>query len=202
MRVPVGIDITETWSVDLCLEGGRHSVELWRAIAERARAELAALPALPTDAAEEVAAGARSERQALEARVATADASLAEAQRDLAAYVPGSGPSITLGHVPAAKRAEIAGMMSDAEKPTTDREKAAAQHAWRREIVRWAVRGHANLKTGRGADVPFESEEARIAGEVLRVPTERQIERYGHFLGDLANVAMEPQQLDGVEKNA
>jgi hypothetical protein len=177
MRVPVGVDISETWEVDFCAAAGRDSVDAWRAV----------LSAAGDDAAKRLAA----------------EQALAAAEDELESYEVGSGPVIIVGHIPGAKRAEIAGMMQDAEGASSARERLPAEQAWRREVVRWAVRGHRGLRRRDGAEQPFEGTSVTIAGETFTQPTERQIERYvqAGMLADLAHVALTRQGLTGAEKN-
>jgi hypothetical protein len=178
MRVPVGIDPAETWHVDFCREAAEYAVELWRSVLSAAK------------------------EQKDPAKEQTAAAALADAQAELAGYA-GGGPMITLGHIPSAKRAEIAGMIADARKLTAEVERALAEQAWRRQVIRWAVRGHSGLKNRAGEEQGFDAEPVTIAGETYRIPTEKQIERYAlaGMLGDLANVALRPQEMGEAEKN-
>jgi hypothetical protein len=187
MGIPIGIDPAETWEVDYCEEAAQHSIGLWRENIALARAEL------------EAAAGDGA-KTAAAARVASAEKGLADEEAKLAAYARGSGPTFVVGWVPPSKRAEIAGMMLDAQRAATERERMAARHAWRREVVRWAVRGHANLRNAKGEQLPFDGVAAELGGEKYTNPTERQLTRYG-FLGSLADVCLAAQKLSELEKN-
>lgn len=181
MRIPVGIDITETWEVDFCAEAGRQAVATWRAALEQAEKLDPPEPG----------------------KVETARAGLAAAEADLASYIPGSGPVVILGHIPGAKRAEIVGLLTDAGK-AAERDRFAGEQAWRREVVRWGLRGHRGMKTRAGVEQAFDGETATIAGERLTIATERQVERYvqAGMLGDLASIVLAGQGVTEAGKNA
>lgn len=192
MRTPVAIDPNETWTVDFCLESARHAVETWKQVVEQAKADAAALPATL----------APELRRVAENKLTVTQAALAQAEKSLAEYVPGSGPFFTLGHIPDAKRAEIAGMMDEVDRALGAPARAAAQHAWRRELIRWTVRGHRNLRYRSGEEVPFTGASLALASRTITGPTDDQIDRYGTFIADLAAVCMEAQRLPETEKNA
>lgn len=178
MRIPFAIDPTETWTVDLIEEVKRYEIALWRKIASAARAEASAAT---TDV----------DRAAANEKLQTAEVALATAETDLAAYARGSGPQFVLGYLIGGKRDEIAGMAMDATKLGTEAERRAARAAWHAEVVRWTVRGHANLRNAKGAELPFQGQSATLYGETtLTQPTGRQLETYAPFLSDLATIAL------------
>jgi hypothetical protein len=174
----IAIDPTETHEVDFCRVAQERAIRLWRDAAERSR----------------------SAGNAEAAASAEAEASAAEA--DLAGY-QGDGPRFILGLVPGEKRALIAGLAQAAEEERDKAARATAEHRWRRELVRWAIRGHRNVRKADGSEMPFAGETVRVAGEEMTVPTERQIEVYAAsgIFADLAAVAIDAQRLGGAEKN-
>lgn len=206
MRIPLGIDISETFEIDFCLEAGKADVEIWEEVLRKAQASAEAAKAGDEKKAADDAAKAEAEKAIAEAaaRVEVAEKGLATAKAELAAYEPGTGPFVTLGLIPGAKRAELGGMARDSDATKTEREGEAADHAWRREVVRWAVRGHRGMKLRSGAEQPFEAEKITIAGEIFTLPTERQIERYAQagMLPLLVRFALAQQGLGSAEKNA
>lgn len=179
MRIPLGVDIAEVWEVDYCSDVGRSDVESWREVLAKAR---------EAEDAEKVAAAERG---------------LAAAEAELAGYQAGAGPVFVVGHIPGAKRAEIAGMMADVREAKTERERFPAEQAWRREVVRWAVRGHRGLRRRDGTEQAFDGVSVTLAGETFTQPSERQLERYiaAGMLAGLCMVALRPQGMDGAEKN-
>jgi hypothetical protein len=201
MRVPVGIDPTETWEIDYCAAAAEHAIGIWRANVEAARAELAALPTPPACTTDEAKAKNAAERKAFEARLAAAEKGLAEAEAELAAYVKGTGPVFTLGWMPPQKRAMVAGMMSEAHRAVTDDERLEMRADWRREVVRWTVRGHANLVNAKGEALKFDGKAVTLDGETYTQPSARQLNAYA-FLGSLADLCLAAQSLPELEKNA
>lgn len=181
MRIPTGINPDQQWTVDLCQEAARYAVEIAKAVVEKAKADTG------ENAAEQLAA---------------AEAFVADAERELAAYVLGAGPIFTIGHISGPARAEIAGMIQEAHDATPGRAQFAAQHTWRREVVRAAVRGHRNLKGPDGAELPFDGTPIAFAGATVLAPSEKQLERYTPFLADLAAVCLRAQRLTDPEKKA
>lgn len=198
MRVPIGIEPTETWEADLCLEDLKYAVELREALVKRAKADRDALPAIASPEDPEAAQAAKDEA---EARVRASEDELAAARKQLQEYQPGSGPMFVIGHIPPRHRARVAGIMQDAARAGTAEDQLERQYAWRCEAVRWGVRGHRNLKSGGGREVAFESRDEVDGGDTYKVPTERQIKRYGQILGALANVCLQGQRLPEPEKN-
>lgn len=206
MRIPVGIDPSEVWEVDFCLEAGRFAVEAWRETLARAReVEAAAMVGAEKGVGDDEEGAVKAKQAQAEAaeKVAAAERGLAAAEADLASYVPGTGPTFVVGHIPGARRAEIAGMMADTRAAKTDRERFPAEQAWRREVVRWAVRGHRGLFRRDGSEQAFDGRQVALAGETITQPTERQLEVYvgAGMLGDLCSICLRPQGLDEAGKN-
>lgn len=177
MRQLVAIDPSETVEVDFFAAAQARSIRLWRE------------------------AAARAEAPGQEEALAFAQGQIGEAEAELARYA-GDGPIFTLGLIPGEKRALILGLIQAAEEEKDRAQRAAAEHRWRREVIRWSVRGHRALRRANGSEAPFSSEEARSAGEAVLVPTEKQIEVYSAsgLFGDLAALALDAQQLGGAEK--
>ncbi len=129
---------------------------------------------------------------------------LAAAERDRGEYAPGSGPVFRVGHPPSAKAYEIMGLAAENVGKPLGAEKLGTIYRWEREVVRWSVRGHHNLRfrrrDGTTAEVPFES--AEVAGRP--VVSDKTLEVYGAsgLLGPLARMVYDAQRLSEPEKNA
>lgn len=181
LPIVYGLDPDETWELDYSLEVGRFRERVWGELLARAKT--------PAEAGE-------------------AEAALTAARADLAGYAAGSGPIFIVGHVPAAKRPEIQGLGLELSKiPPDAKERPPGEFAWQREIVRWAVRGHRNLRRPSGAEVPFEAEGVPFDGETRQVVSRRTLEVYGlsgllQGLGGLGYLCLEPQRLSVAEKKA
>ena len=181
IHIPYGIDPDEIWEVDYCAEVARTRSRIERDVAASMR---------------DTAAGERSPegRAALEASATRADARAAEAEADLAGYVAGSGPIFRVGAIPGRRRAELLGRHQEIAALSDGKEKALALAEWSRDVVAVAVKGHRNLKTARGLDVPFELTDGRVS--------DRTLEAYGQVLVDLAWVVLSQQRLGTDGKNA
>jgi hypothetical protein len=178
------LDPDETWEVDYSLEVGRFRERIWLRLMADAEVK------------KEIEAGAQ------------AKAALEVVRADLAAYEPRSGPIFKVGHIPAAKRPEIQGLGLELSKIGPDaKERPPGEFAWQREIVRWAVRGHRNLRRRSGAEVPFEAEAVSFDGEQRQVVSRGMLEVYGQSglltgLGGLGYLCLEDQRLSDDEKKA
>ncbi len=205
------LDPDETWEIDYSLEVARFRERIWEQLLVKAKAASEAAAAAlaghgdeetPVRAAAQAKAAAEAEAQA------QAAAQLEAARADLTGYEAGSGPIFTVGHIPAAKRPEIQGLGLELSRIAPDaKERPPGEFAWQREIVRWAVRGHRNLRWRRGGDVPFASELVSFDGEQRPLVSRQTLEVYGQSgllqgLGGLGYLCLEEQRLSGDEKNA
>lgn len=181
IRIPYGIDPDETWDVDFCAEVARSGIQMERQVASAMRE--AQLTAKSPEA-----------RASLEASAARADARAKEAEADLAGYRAGSGPIFRVGAIPGRRRAELLGRHQEVSALEEGQAKALATTDWARDVVAIAVKGHRNLRTIRGAEVPFELTDGRVS--------DRTLEAYGQVLVDLAWVVLSQQRLEADGKNA
>ncbi len=181
IRIPYGIDPDEVWEVDYCAEVARTRARIERDVAASMR---------DAAAAERTPEG----RASMEAAAARAEARAGQAETDLAGYVPGSGTVFRVGAIPCRRRAELLGRQQEVAALAEGKEKALALAEWSRDVVAVAVKGHRNLKTSRGADVPFELTDGRVS--------DRTLEAYGHVLVDLAWIVLTQQHLGPDGKNA
>jgi hypothetical protein len=183
MALPMvyGIDPDETWELDFIAEEGRLTLEMLRRHIDRMKADSVA------DAA------------ALEG----AEAKAAALERDLAAHASGAGPVFLLGAIPNGKRAEIQGDSMEVLKLPEGRERLVRDREWAENVVRWGVRGHRNLVSGKSKKpIAFATEDVTWWGEKRQVPSRKTLEAYGPILGDLAILILRSQRFDEAEKNA
>ncbi len=181
IRIPYGIDPDEVWDLDFCAEMARGRARIELEVAKSLRAS-AATERNPEAHAALLMAAERAERNAK------------EAGDDLAGYTPGSGPSFRVGAIPGVRRAELVGRHQEVSAMAEGREKAMASVEWARDVVSAAVKGHANLKTSSGREVPFDSEGGR--------PSAKTLEAYSQILTDLAWAILGQQRLGPDGKNA
>lgn len=176
MRI-VAIDPLETVDIDFHREALLRAERLWTSYLDRSD-----LTAPLREAGEAALSGVRDE---------------------LAKHEPGKGPTFTVGMIPGEKRATVMGLIEEAEKAATAGERQAAEHRWRRAVVRASVRGHAGLMRRDGSAVPFDSVPMPFAGQSVSVPSELMLEVYAGagIIGDLAGIALDLQRLGADEKN-
>jgi hypothetical protein len=175
--IPYGLNPDETWEIDFAAERAKSTVQDLRGAAARVTEK-------------DATAAKRIEEQA------------AALEAELAAYVPGSGPVFVVGPIPNGMRAEIAGEAQALGSVTDDVEHARRDVAWSEKVIRWAVRGHRNLRTARGAEVAFEAEEVEWDGRKRKLVARPTLEAYQPILGDLALACLRSQRLDEAGKNA
>lgn len=189
LRRAYGVDPDETWELDYSLEEGRFTLDALRREVASARA----------DAEREQDPKKRS---ALEASAAAAASAADKLEADLAAYVPGSGPIFIVGPIPNGKRAEIRGDSLELVKLPSGRERSQRNRELDELVVRWGVRGHRNLLSGRSAKpIPFETEDAPFAGGTRKVVSAQTLEAYGPILTSLALLVLRSQEIDEAGKN-
>ncbi len=188
LPIPYGVDPDETWEIDLTRVLAERGIELGRAVARNVREK----------AAKETDAKKRTE---LEAVAKASEDGSTKLEADVAAYVPGSGPVFTVGPIPNGKRGAVAGEGVELSRLTDARERGERDDAWSAEVVRWAVRGHRNLRRRDGTEIPFISEAVKWVGVERQVVSAKTLEAYGPFLGDLALAILESQRLDEARKN-
>lgn len=189
LQIPYGIDPDETWELDFVEASARRTIG-------RLEEELAK--------AKERAEKEKDEkkRETLLDQVKAAEDAKAKLETDLAGYTPGTGPIFTLGPIPNGKRAELLGETIEVERAEGPKEAAIKDTAWAENVVRWSVRGHRNLKSGKsGKALPFHTEKVSFAGEEREVVARKTLEAYGRFLGDLALVVLRSQRIDEAGKN-
>lgn len=175
-----GIDSSETKELDFSLEEGRARVALAKKRVEDLRAAEKPDPAAVEEAAK----------------------TLADHERDLAAYAPGSGPVFTVGLIPGAKRAELLGLLSEMGSTPRPSEFQLRDHQWARELVRWTVRGHRGWLSSKGRMLEFKAETVVFDGEERQVPSGATLESYTPILHSLARYCQAAQKLEDAEKNA
>lgn len=184
IKIPFGIDPEETFELDYCLALGRYEVENAEARIEQLRGK--SDPAKAEETAK---------------RLELLERMLQSAKEDLAAYVPGSGPIFMVGHIPNGKRAEIGGESLALLKIEGEVESAKRNREWAENVVRWAVRGHRNLKTASGADVAFITETDKWLGAERAVVGRKTLEAYQLVIDDLAILVLRAQRLGETGKN-
>jgi hypothetical protein len=191
MLIPYGLNPNETWEVDFAAERARWMAEVWRAAAASAREEVSRLEKKPRppDGSDPAEVQLRVAED-LERRVRDLEA-------ELATYAPRSGPSFIVGHIPNAMRAEILGELAELRGMPDGAERVKRDVAWSEKVVRYSVRGHTGLRDRRGAELAFVSEP--LDGRPS--PARATLEAYQPILGDLANLALRSQRLDGAGKN-
>lgn len=190
LRRAYGIDPDETWEIDYSLEEGRFTLDALRREIERLLGDLAKEED-PT------------KRKALEHAVTSATATADRLEADLAAYAPGTGPIFIVGPIPNGKRAEIRGDSVELVRLDPGRERSQRSRDLDELVVRWGVRGHRNLLSGRSKKaIPFETEEVPFAGGTRKVVATSTLEAYGPILSSLALLVLRSQDLDEAGKNA
>jgi hypothetical protein len=188
LSIPYAIDPDEVWEIDFVRSVAKRQIKVLDSV----------IAGFDEDVREAKDEEGRKRFEAERARLAEKRAALAA---DLAAYT-GGGPVFTVGHLPGAKRAGLAGegqaigvLAAGSEKATRDRE-------WAREVVRWSVKGHAGLLAGREKKpVPFAAESVTWSGSPREVVSERTLDAYEPIVLDLALAIWDSQRLDGAEKN-
>lgn len=185
--IPYGVNADEVWQLDFAAARGRRDLEIHRDAIERSR-QLAAREA------------DEAKREGLARAVAELEKKAAALEADLAAYVPGSGPVFQVGHIPNALRAELVGEAQEIDQ-ATGAERMRRDVAWSEKVVRWAVRGHDNLRGRGGTVIPFGSDPITWEGQPRPSPDRRTLEAYQPFLADLALLAWQSQRLDEAGKN-
>lgn len=205
LPVVYGIDPDETWEIDYVAATTRRTIDSLRAHAKALRERAAGTDAsLAPDAktVEEGAALAAAVRVDLEARAADAEAKASAAEADLAGYVPGSGPVFVVGSIPNGKRAEILGESIETQRMEHGTEALVRDRKWSETVVRWGVRDHRNLLSGKSKQpIPFRPETIAWDGEERKVPGRKTLEAYAPILGDLALLVLDSQRMDEAGKN-
>lgn len=182
MHTVYGVDPDETWEVDYCLESIRIRIEQLH--------ETIANPRTKSDV-----------------RLRSQEA-VVVAEREQEQYERGSGPMFLVGHAPTLKTYELMGMAAEGMGRSVSGDKLCDVYRWEREVVRWSVRGHRNLRfrrhDGSTADVQFEQSDAESGGAKRVVVADRTLEVYGAsgMLGPLALMISDSQRLSESEKNA
>ncbi len=185
--IPYGLNPDETWELDFAEARARHELAILADVEKRLRADAAKL---------------NGDEQAAVAAEADAVAEKAAALRaDLAAYEPRSGPVFTVGAIPNAMRAEIAGERQEIDRMEPGTERSRREVASSEKIVRWAIRGHSNLRSRSGAPVPFVAETIAWEGQSRSAPARVTLEAYQPILSDLALQALLAQRIDEAGKN-
>lgn len=185
--IPYGANPAETWPLDFAAARGRRDLEIHREAVAAARARAKAEPD-------------EKKRSAIEQSATLLEQKAAALEADLAAYAPGSGPVFQIGHIPNALRAEIVGEAQEIDQ-AAGAERMRRDVAWSEKVVRWAVRGHDNLRGRGGTVIPFGSDPITWGGETRPSPDRRTLEAYQPFLADLALLAWQSQRLDEAGKN-
>lgn len=182
VRIPFGIDPAERWDIDYCAENARSQVELQRAMVK---------------GLEEAAAAEKDQDKALALTVEAEKHRrlLAEAETDQVSYVPESGPVFTVTAIPATRRAELGGRHAEIEAMPEGKVQALARAEWSEDVLRLGIRGHRNLKTRSGRDLPY-------AADDKGGPNDATLAAYGAILVDLAWKVLEAQRLGAAGKNA
>lgn len=190
LRRAYGIDPDETWEIDYSLEEGRFTLDALRREIERLLGDLAKEED-PT------------KRKALEHAVTSATATADRLEADLAAYAPGTGPIFIVGPIPNGKRAEIRGASAEVAALASGRDRSHRLREIDELVIRWGVRGHRGLVSGRsGKPIPFTTETVPFAGGSRAIVSEATLEAYGPILSSLAFLVLRSQEIDEAGKNA
>jgi hypothetical protein len=185
--IPYGLNPDETWECDFA--------------ATRAQHELLILSSTEKAVRDEAATKSGEEQKALVAEADRLKAKANALEAELKAYVPRSGPVFTIGAIPNALRAEIAGERQENVRLEPGPERARREVAAAEKIIRWAVRGHENLLSRSGAAVPFVADTIEWEGRKRPSPARQTLEAYQPILHDLALQALKSQRLDDTGKN-
>jgi len=192
----IALDPSETWQLDFSKAVLEQRLEIRKHIEKEAEEKLEAVRA--TAPPEHPAPDAAAARELLRVRAVRE-----EAERELAGYLPGSGPVFLVGHIPGAKKAAIDALGRSVRGIADLEERALADFRWAREVVRWSVRGHAGLRRRDGTEVAFATTAERFDGEPFDVVAKATIEVYAasRILAELALFIVLGQQLEEVRKN-
>lgn len=177
MLIPYGLNPDETWEIDFASVRAKAAIRDLRAAVERMREKDPEMS------------------MRLEGRAVALEA-------ELAAYEPGSGPIFTVGPIPNGMRAEVAGEAAAIGEVVDPVDHERRDVAWSEKVVRWSVRGHRNLRSRNGTEVPFATEEVEWDGRKRKLVARATLEAYQMILGDLALACLRSQRLDEAGKNA
>jgi hypothetical protein len=187
MLVPYGLNPDETWELDFAAARAKHELAILAATEK----------ALRDDAARKGGPDAEALLREADAVKASADALRAE----LDTYTPRSGPLFTIGAIPNAMRAEIAGERQEIDRMPPGPERERRDVALAEKVIRWTVRGHEQLRTRSGASIPFVSDPLPWEGRTRTSPARATLEAYQPILHDLSLHALRSQRLDEAGKN-
>lgn len=190
--IPYGLSPDETWALDFAAARARREIALLRGAAKAAREAVAQARVSVQDgeAAPKIPTGERL------------DAAAADVEKELAAYQPRTGPVFVVGPIPNALRAEIAGEHEEVMRLPEGAERQRRLMEWSEKVIRWSIRGHTNLRSRSGEQVPFDAEDLTGPdGRARKGPSRRTLEAYQPIVHDLALAALASQRMDEVEKN-